>query len=173
MQQSHAARSTRTIRRASVAGLLCCVAVLAAASPATARVLRVGAFSNSGGEYQSIQAAVDAAKSGDWILIGPGDYKEAGTRSPASAPNAAGAAVLVETSGIHIRGMDRNGVTLDGTKPGTPQCSSNPADQNLGPNDAAGHPTGRNGLEVFKATGVSVENLTACNFLTGSRGGGN
>jgi hypothetical protein len=173
MQQSPAAKSTRTSRRAGVAGLLCCAAVLAATSPATARVLRVGAFSKSGGEYQSIQAAVDAARSGDWILVGPGDYKEAGTRSPASAPNAAGAAVLVETSGIHIRGMDRNGVMLDGTKPGTPQCSSKPTDQNLGPNDAEGHPTGRNGLEVFKATGVSVENLTACNFLTGSHGGGN
>jgi hypothetical protein len=173
MQQSHAATGTRTIRRASVAGLLCCAALAAAASPAAARVLRVGTFNSSSGEFHSIQAAVDAANPGDWILVGPGDYKEAGTRSPASAPNAAGAAVLIETSGIHIRGMDRNGAVLDGSKPGTPQCSSNPADQNLGPNDSEGHPTGRNGLEVFKATGVSVENLSTCNFLTGSRGGGN
>ena len=28
--------------------------------------------------------------------------------------------------------------------------------------------TGRNGLVVFKASGVSVENLTACNFLSGA-----
>ena len=106
------------------------------------------------------------------MLIGPGDYKEAGTRA-ASGSTGAGAGVLVEKPGVHIRGMDRNGVVLDGTKPGTPRCSGSAADQNLGPLDAEGHPTGRNGLEVFKANGISLENLSACNFLTGSRGGGN
>ena len=35
-----------------------------------------------------------------------------------------------------------------------------------------GKANGRNGVEVFKAAGVSVENLTACNFLSGSGGGG-
>ena len=32
---------------------------------------------------------------------------------------------------------------------------------------------GRNGIEVFKAAGVSVENLTACNFLEGGGSSGN
>jgi hypothetical protein len=153
--------------------LACCItgAAAAGAIPATAKVLRVGKFAGKTGGYKTIQSAVNAAKSGDWILIGPGDYKEVATTAPAG-PHA-GSAVLVEKPGIHIRGMDRNGVVLDGTKPRTPLCSSSAADQNLGPLDTEGHPTGRNGLEVFKAEGVSVENLSACNFLSGSRGGGN
>jgi len=179
MQQSQQATPRRTIPRAGVRRvsatltLACCAAVLVAATPAAAKVLRVGTFNKNAGEYKSIQKAVDAAKAGDWILIGPGDYKEAGTRAAAGAPDDAGAAVLVEKPGIHIRGMERNGVVLDGTKPGTGECSSSAAAQNLGPLDAEGHSTGRNGLEVFKAAGVSVENLSACNYLTGSRGGGN
>ncbi|HEY0517161.1 MAG TPA: hypothetical protein VGD00_08580 [Solirubrobacteraceae bacterium] len=149
-------------------------AALTAGDAAAARpkVLRVGTFNGKKGKYKTIQAAVDAAKAGDWILIAPGDYKEAATRAPAEG-NGAGGAVLVTTPGLHIRGMNRNGVMLDGTKPGTPQCSNKPADQNLGPLNGEGHPEGRNGLVVWKTAGDSVENLTACNFLTGSAGRGN
>jgi hypothetical protein len=175
MRESHQATEARRRRvgRGALA-LLCAAAVLALAfaAPAAAKVLRVGTFNGVGGNFQSIQSAVNAAQPGDWILIGPGDYKEATSTVAAGSTNA-GAAVLVEKSGIHIRGMDRNGVVIDGTKPGTPQCSGSAANQNLGPLDAEGHPTGRNGLEVWKGAGTSVENLTACNFLTGSHGGGN
>jgi hypothetical protein len=161
-------------RRAGIIGLVvCCVGAgtVASAVPATANVLAVGKFAGKTGDYKSVQAAINAAQPGDWVLVGPGDYKEAGSQTPAGAH--AGAAVLVGKPGIHIRGMERNGVMLDGTKPGTPRCSASAADQNLGPLDAEGHPAGRNGLEVFKAQGVSVENLSACNFLSGSGGGGN
>jgi hypothetical protein len=160
--------------RATIAAVLACGFVMLAvfATPAAARIRRVGTFAGVKGGYKTIQKAVDASAPGDWVLIAPGDYKEAGTRAPAG-DDGAGSAVLITKPGIHIRGMDRNGVMLDGTKPGAPQCSSAPADQNLGPLDSEGHPTGRNGLTVFKANGVSVENLSACNFLTGSRGGGN
>jgi hypothetical protein len=147
--------------------------LLVSVAPATARVRRVGTFAGVKGGFKSIQKAVDKSEPGDWVLVAPGDYKEKGTRAPASAEQDAGSGVLIMKPGIHIRGMDRNGVMLDGTKPGTPQCSSTLADQNLGPLDPEGHPTGRNGLTVFKADGVSVENLSACNFLTGARGGGN
>jgi hypothetical protein len=149
-----------------IAGGVC---VARAAPWAPAAVLRVGSFQGIPGQFSSIQAAVDAARPGDWVLIGPGDYHETGNRVPPGAvgDDTAGAAVLVTTPGIHIRGMDRNGVVLDGTKPGAPQCSSAPADQNLGALDSNGLPAGRNGLIVFKANGVSVENLTACNFLSG------
>jgi hypothetical protein len=162
--------------RAAIIGLVaCCVgaASLAGAATATATTLRVGLFNGSRGGYKTIQAAVNAAKPGDWILVAPGDYKETGNTVPSGAmgDDRAGAAVLITTPQIHIRGMNRNGVLLDGTKPGTPQCSANPADQNPGP-IVEGAPSGRNGLIVFKAQGVSVENLTACNFLTGNRGGG-
>ena len=148
-----------------------CAALLAVAPGASAKVLRVGTFNGIPGRFHTINKALAKANPGDWILIAPGDYKEPTTTSP--APNKAGAAVLVEQAGIHIRGMDRNAVVLDGTKPGAPRCSSAASDQNLGPRDKGGHASGRNGVEVFKAAGTSVENLTACNFLTGSLGGGN
>ena len=160
-------------RRMLVAGGVCVLAaggvcVAGAAPLAPGAVLRVGSYQGIPGQYSSIQAAVDAARPGDWVLIGPGDYHETGNRVPAgvvAGDLTAGAAVLVTTPGIWIRGMDRNAVVLDGTKPGASPCSSAQADQNLGPLDSSGLPSGRNGLVVFKASGVSVENLTACNFI--------
>jgi parallel beta-helix repeat protein len=47
-------------------------------------------------------------------------------------------------------------VIVDGTNSGAGSCSSDPGRQNF--ND-------RNGIEIFKVDGVSVENLTVCNFL--------
>ncbi len=163
-------RSRRALVTAAVCVLVAggvCVARAAPWAPGT--VLLVGSYHGMPGQYSSIQAAVDAARPGDWVLIGPGDYHETGNRVPPGTvgDDSAGAAVLVTTPNIWIRGMDRNGVVLDGTKPGAPQCSSAAADQNLGPLDTNGLPSGRNGLIVFKANGVSVENLTACNFIAG------
>jgi hypothetical protein len=51
------------------------------------------------GDYDTIQAAVDAARSGDLILVDEGTYNEA---------------VDVTTPDITIRGLDRNKVILDG-----------------------------------------------------------
>src|SRR6202040_163019 len=111
------------------------------------RALLVGTFRGIPGQYPSIQAAVNAARTGDWILVAPGDYHETG---------ASDAGVLITTPGIHVRGLQRNGVTVDGTKAGSTTCSPDPAAQNPGR-------SGRNGIEVLKADGVSVENLTVCN----------
>jgi len=138
------------------------VAVIALPAPATTtpRVLRVGTWNGSTGPYKSIQAAVDAAKPGDWVLVGPGDWKEIGdetTHKPASGEPGWG--VTVATPGLHLRGMNRNTVVVDGTKAGTPQCSSNRADQNFGGSG------GRSGIVVDKVDGTYVENLTVCNFL--------
>jgi hypothetical protein len=164
----------RRWRRVLVAGGVCMLVAggvwVARAAPwGSGAVLLVGSYRGIPGQYSSIQAAVDAARPGDWVLIGPGDYHEPGNRVPpgAAGDDMAGAAVLVTTPNIWIRGMDRNGVVLDGTKPGAPQCSPAAADQNLGPLDSNGLPTGRNGMIVFKASGVSMENLTACNFISG------
>jgi hypothetical protein len=121
---------------------------------AGSHVLRVGSFHGIAGQFQTIQAAVNAAQPGDWILIGPGDYHEQG---------ASNAGVLVTTANLHIRGMNRNGVIVDGTLPGASACGSNPAVQDFGP-------SGRNGIEALKTDGVSVENLTVCNFLTDNSG---
>ena len=63
-------------------GLVTCVAFPAAAASAAGagrhhpHVLLVGTFNGVPGRYQSIQAAVNAAGPGDWILVAPGDYHE-------------------------------------------------------------------------------------------------
>ena len=136
------------------------------------RVLRVGTFHDIPGQFTTIQAAVDAASPGDWILVAPGDYHEQGDREHPWLGAASGA-VTISTPNLHLRGMDRNRVVVDGTRPGAAQCSSDPSDQDAGPLDWSGNPIGRNGILVFEADGVSIENLTACNFLDGSGGGGN
>ena len=80
--------------------------------------------------FTTIQAAVNASKSGDWVLVEPGVYHEE-------------VKVTSAHSGIWIRGMNRNKVILDGQ-------------------NKAG-----NGIEIYKANNVWVENLTARNFDTG------
>ena len=128
------------------------------------RVLRVGSYRGIAGGFSAIQDAVNVAKPGDWVLVGPGVYHEAGSPQ---------AGVLVTTPNVHLRGMDRNGVVVDGAASKSTPCSPQAADQDPGPLDAGGSPVGRNGIEVLKADGVSVENLTVCNFLAGSAGNGN
>jgi hypothetical protein len=143
------------------------------ASPAGAHVLRVGTYHGIKGQYRTIQAAVDAAKPGDWILIGPGDYKSRSARAPKFGHPAAftPAAILITTPRLRLRGMNRNRVIVDGTKRG-PACNRVKADQNFGPKTKDG-PAGLNGIMVWKTDNVWVQNLTACNFLGGSGSAGN
>jgi hypothetical protein len=117
------------------------------------RVLRVGTWRGVKGQFSTIQAAVNAARPGDWVLVAPGDYHETGTPEDG---------VSITTPNLHLRGLDRNTVVVDGTRTGAPQCSSDAGDQG---------DKGRNGIEVFEANGVTIENLTACNFLNGGGGG--
>ncbi len=158
--------------RRAVAGLLGVCAVALFAPAANADVLRVGTYDGIPGQYSSIQAAATAAQPGDWILVAPGDYKTTGSTAPSDASDAP-AAVLMATPGVTLRGMNRNTVIVDGTKPGSPQCSSNAADQNFGPSDGDGGQLGLNGIMVYRADNVSVQNLTACNFLGGTGSAGN
>lgn len=164
-----------------VAGLL--VTTLGVARPSVAaaseghRVLYVGSFHDirtpPSTTFSTIQAAVDAARSGDWILIAPGDYHEQGdmgSKAPSPADLADGwyGAVDISTPNVHLRGMDRNSVVVDGTNPSSSgRCSPAPSDQN------SLNGEGRNGILIWKANNVSVDNLTVCNFLAGSGNAGN
>jgi pectin methylesterase-like acyl-CoA thioesterase len=156
---------------AVIVGALVATVLTVTAPSAGARVLRVGTYHGVGGQYTSIQAAVDAAKPGDWILIAPGDYKTSSFSAPKGAPNSP-AGVLITKPRIHLRGMNRNTVVVDGTKPGSPRCSKSEEAQNFGPNAKKGT-LGLNGIMVWKADNVWVQNLTVCNFLGGSGEAGN
>jgi hypothetical protein len=135
------------------------VALPTASAQAGPTVLRVGSWHGVRGTFTSIQQAVLKAHSGDWVLVAPGDYKENGYQG-ASEP----AGVLITTPGLHLRGMQRNQVIVDGTRPGSKPCSAGKADQ-------VNTVHGRDGIIDFKVDKVSIENLTVCNYLTGTSGG--
>ncbi len=139
------------------------------------KVLLVGTFHGKAGRYRAIQSAVDAARPGDWILVGPGDYKERAdeTGHLGNPDRGQMGGVYIDKSGITLRGMNRNTVIVDGTQPGSAPCSSEPSAQNYGALGKNGVPVGRNGILVWKANDVSVENLTVCNFLAGTGASGN
>ncbi|TMA58599.1 MAG: hypothetical protein E6J75_05015 [Deltaproteobacteria bacterium] len=109
-----------------------------------------------GGRVRSIARAVKRAKPGDWILVWPGVYHEKATPD---------AGVMITKPGIHLRGMDRNLVIVDGSN-GTAAapCPADALLQDL---------TARNGIEAFKVSGVTIENLTVCNYLANYGDGGN
>jgi hypothetical protein len=134
------------------------------------KVLTVGTWNGKAGNFTTIQAAVDAASPGDWVVIAPGDYKERADHTTHPPAGTSGAGVWIDKP-IHLLGLDRNGVIVDGTKSGPP-CSSNAADQDRGPIGPHGA-WGRNGIEVRETSGVTIQNLTACNFLSGAGESGN
>jgi hypothetical protein len=154
-----------------VAGMLAAGTTAAAG----ARVLTVGTYRGNPGRYTSIQQAVNAAHQGDWILVGPGDYHE---RNDLKNPPKAGSdippsGVLVKTPDLHIRGMSRNRTIVDGTKADASKpCSDAKKFQDFGASQG-GSALGRNGIVVWKTDGVTIQNLTTCNFLAGSASSGN
>ena len=122
------------------------------ASAASAAVLRVGTLNGQAGDFTSIQEAVNAASPGDWILIAPGDYHERGDYMHALPGGDAAGAVLITKPNLHLRGLDRNQVIVDGTKPGAAPCDASPDAQDLGPLDGDSQPSGRNGIEASRWT---------------------
>src|SRR5213080_3254953 len=160
------------------AALLGALGLLAAALPATQararfrkhrpRALLVGTYRHHRGRYRSIQAAVDAARPGDWVLVAPGDWHERADhrRKRGPQPDDSPAGMIVAKPRIHLRGMNRRRVVVDGTRRGKGRaCSTKRARQDFGVKGGDGRRLGRNGILVWKSNGVSVENLTVCNFL--------
>src|ERR1700749_3475524 len=116
-----------------VAVMLALGGVAVLAGSAGARVLRVGSYHGVRGEVNSAQPAVGAAKPGDWILVGPGDYKtKPGSISTPKGASEEPAGVVITKAGVHLRGMNRNKVIIDGTKPGSALCSRSASAQNYG-----------------------------------------
>ncbi len=178
------------LRRISQIGTIGGVGVLltmllagVSAAPAAAtssNVLYVGKFHDistpKAQTFTTIQRAVNAAKPGDWILIAPGDYHEdddAGiTKSSTYTEDGWYGGVVIDTSNIHLRGMNRNTVIVDGTLSPSAggsdlPCSSSSADQNFLDG------LGQNGIVVWKANDVSIDNLTVCNYQAGTGDSGN
>src|SRR5215472_10829321 len=148
---------------------------VAATDSWSSKVLLVGKFHGKAGQFKTIQAAVNAARPGDWILVGPGDYHEVADETGPHGNPAVGAmgGVYISKPGITLRGMNRGKVIVDGTKKGSAPCSSKPSAQDYGRLGKNGVPVGRNGILVWKANDVSVENLTVCNFMAGTGASGN
>jgi hypothetical protein len=113
------------------------------------------------GHFQTVQAAVNAARPGDWVLIWPGVYHEKSAKWPS-------AGVWIQTPGIHLRGLARNGVIIDGSN----GSARHPCPSSAKLQDTNGG-AGRNGIVVWKASGVSIQNLTVCDYLAGTSGRGN
>src|SRR3984893_6048814 len=93
---------------------------------------------SAGPYYRTVQGAVDAARSGDWILIYPGVYHEKSRQWPT-------AGVWIQNPILYIRGLDRNRGIIDRSS-GTPvyPCASSAAQQDFTPRD---------GIVVWKASG--------------------
>src|ERR1700726_821394 len=89
-----------------VAALTSLAALLGAFASSASATVRIVSTTKSGANYYSaIQSAVNASHAGDWVLIEPGVYDES---------------VRVQTPNLHIRGMNRNTVILDGQSKGAP-----------------------------------------------------
>ncbi len=174
---AHTIGVLRKVFGAAAVGGVIAGAAIAPTGAQGARVLLVGPACTPGAQFSSIQAAVDKAQPGDWILIAPGVYHEKGY-SPTSNPNGkpAPAEVYITTPNIHLRGMNRDTVIVDGTDfsttqaagtapAGSPACSADPALQDPGVKQSGGGTQTREGIMVWKVGGVSIENLSSCNSM--------
>jgi hypothetical protein len=158
MAMPSSVRKSRTATVLVACGLFGGLLASCASSPSSTsgtvgggRVLLVGSLDGHAGRYSTIQAAVTAARSGDWILVAPGDYHEGADKSTSADDASYGdfGGVLITQSHIHLRGMSRSKVIVDGTGAQSPTpCSSAPADQNFGPVGSDGKAYGRNGILI-------------------------
>src|SRR5258706_1946119 len=102
--------------------------------------------------FKTVQAAVNAARSGDWVLIWPGVYHEKSAKWPT-------AGVWIQKPHIHIRGLNRNKVIIDGSNGSARHpCPSSPKLQDYN------HGICRDGVLVWTANGVTIQKLTVFDY---------
>jgi len=99
---------------------------------------------------------VNAAKSGDWILVAPGDYKETPTSParPASVDHGISGVLADPDSNLHIRGMNRNTTVVDGPSRGARSARRTRLTSSSRRAERPGH--WRNGIVVYRPTHVSI-----------------
>lgn len=112
-------------------------------------VLLVGDYDGFNSNFNNIQAAINAASPGDYIIIAPGYYTE-GTPSNQ---------IVINKPNLHLVGLNENSVII-GAYQLTPKPGSNPCYQTQAQSQNLQN---QNGV-VIESTGVSIENLTVCNF---------
>ena len=152
-------------------------AAAAAAATSSSHVLLVGTFDGHAGQYATIQAAVNAAKSGDWILVAPGDYHE--TADAATNARKASRWRLRRGADHHVGdpppGDEPQHRHRGRHRPAPPRSRAAriPRSRTSASSAPNSQPYGRNGIVVWKANDVSIDNLTVCNFLGGAGDAGN
>ena len=136
--------------QARASGRACCSSATAAPSVPGAAALSPSLLPHRSG-------SVDAARPGDWILIYPGVYHEKSKRWPT-------AGVWVQKPGLHVRGLDRNRVIIDGSK-GTPRTRARRPPLSRTSRHVTGSWCGR--------PRFTIQNLTVCDYLAGGGDHGN
>ena len=165
-----------SLRRLLLLGAALGAVALMSAAPASARqahVLRVGTYHGVHGQFGTIQSAVDHARSGDWVLVAPGDYHERGDRVHRAKGERPPSGVLIThcrhpraRHGPQRRRRRRDQAGLDALQLTRQRAGLRPCTPRAAPSAATA-------IVVWKVDGVSVENLTVCNFLTGTGTRGN
>ena len=137
---------------------------------ATGKVLLVGDLPRRQGAYAVDPGRRERGQADDWILVAPGDYHETDDlHEPARQlrtsrfggvldHDAGPAPSRHEPQRRHRRRHEARfaAVLVEPRRPGVRQRRERQGRRS-------------NGIVVFKANGVSIENLTVCNFLAGSR----
>ena len=113
-------------------------AALLCVSSAAAHVFRVGAFEGGTSTLARSRRRSTKPNRATAVLIGPGDPGDQRPPGRWRGHRRGGARCSWKAGISSIRGMDRNGVIIDGTKKGTPTCSAGSSDQELGPTDSEG-----------------------------------
>ncbi len=114
-------------------------------------ILLVGSFNGYKSGFTNIQAALNAAKPNDYILLAPGYYSATTSGS-----------IIINKPNIHLMGLNENtvviGPSLTSSTGGSNSCAQNGSSTNNATSQ------NQNGI-IIENTGDTIENLTVCNFL--------